>query len=119
MTLFPGTSGGAGRLRTLLAAEGIVEVPGCFDALSARVIERAGFSAAFLGGFSVAAARVGLPDVGLLSYGEMVDQARSVCAATPLPVMGDGDTGYGNAINAERTLIGCAQAGLACVMIGE
>jgi 2-methylisocitrate lyase-like PEP mutase family enzyme len=119
MTLFPGTSGGAGRLRTLLAAEGIVEVPGCFDALSARVIERAGFSAAFLGGFSVAAARVGLPDVGLLSYGEMVDQARSVCAATPLPVMGDGDTGYGNAINAERTLIGCAQAGLACVMIED
>jgi 2-methylisocitrate lyase-like PEP mutase family enzyme len=54
-----------------------------------------------------------------LSYGEMVDQARSVCAATSLPVMGDGDTGYGNAINAERTLIGCAQAGLACVMIGE
>ena len=119
MKLFPETRGGADRLRSLLGADEILEVPGCFDALSARVIERAGFSAAFLGGFSVAAARLGLPDVGLLSYGEMIDQARNVCAATSLPVMGDADTGYGNAINAERTLLGCAQAGLACLMIED
>jgi 2-methylisocitrate lyase-like PEP mutase family enzyme len=83
------------------------------------VLEQAGHSAVFLGGFSVAAARLGLPDVGLLSYGEMIDQARNVCAATSLPVMGDADTGYGNAINAERALLGCAQAGLACVMIED
>jgi 2-methylisocitrate lyase-like PEP mutase family enzyme len=97
----------------------IVQVPGCFDALSARVLERAGYSAAFLGGFSVAASRLGLPDVGLLSYGEMIDQARNVCAATSLPVMGDADTGYGNAVNAERSLLGCDQAGLACMMIED
>ncbi len=119
MTLFPTARGGADRLRSLLAADELLEVPGCFDALSARIIERAGFRAAFLGGFSVAATRLGLPDVGLMSYGETIDQARDVCAATSLPVMGDADTGYGNAVNAERTLLGCAQAGLACLMIED
>lgn len=117
--LFPDSSGGAGRLRGLLGEEKILEVPGCFDALSARVVERAGFPAAFLGGFSVAASRLGLPDVGLLSYGEMIDQATNVCAATSLPVMGDADTGYGNGLNAERTLLGCVRAGLACLMIED
>ncbi len=119
MTLFPNRSAGAQRLRTLMEEESVVQAPGCFDALSARVLETAGFQAGFLGGFSVAAARLGLPDVGLLSYGEMLDQARSVCAASSLPMIGDADTGYGNAINAERTLLGYAQAGLACVMIED
>jgi 2-methylisocitrate lyase-like PEP mutase family enzyme len=119
MDLFPRREGGASRLRALLDGDGIVQVPGCYDALTARVLEEAGFRAMFLGGFSVAAARLGLPDVGLLSYGEMIDQARNVCAATALPVLGDADTGYGNAINAERTLTGAAQAGLACVMIED
>lgn len=119
MSLFPDGAGGAVRLRTLFASGSVLQVPGCFDALSARVLEAAGFRAAFLGGFSVAAARLGLPDVGLMSYGEMLDQARSVCAATSLPMIGDADTGYGNAINAERTLLGCARAGLACVMIED
>ena len=119
MKLFGDARQGASQLRSLLDAESIVQVPGCFDALSARVLEQAGYPAAFLGGFSVAAARLGLPDVGLMSYGEMIDQARNVCAATSIPVMGDADTGYGNAMNAERALLGCAQAGLACVMIED
>jgi len=119
MSLFANRNRSADRLRSLLDEEQIVRVPGCFDALSARVLESTGYSAAFLGGFSVAASRLGLPDVGLLSYGEMIDQARNVCAATSLPIMGDADTGYGNAVNAERTLLGCAQAGLACMMIED
>jgi len=119
MSLFANHERGVDRLRSLLDAGRIVQVPGCFDALSVRILERTGYSAAFLGGFSVAASRLGLPDVGLLSYGEMIDQARNVCAATSLPVMGDADTGYGNAINAERALLGCAQAGLACMMIED
>jgi len=119
VTLFANGSGGAARLRALLAEGAPLAAPGCFDALSARVLERAGLRAGFLGGFSVSAARLGLPDVGLLSYGEMLDQARDVCAATSLPIIGDADTGYGNAINAERALLGCARAGLACVMIED
>lgn len=119
MTLFSAPGTGPARLRASLETGELLAVPGCFDALSARVIEAAGYSAAFLGGFSVSAARLGLPDVGLLSYGEMIDQARAVCAATSLPVIGDGDTGYGNPVNAQRTLLGAAQAGLACVMIED
>lgn len=119
MSLFPHNGRSAARLREHLATGPIVQAPGCFDALTARIVEDAGFRAGFLGGFSVSAARIGLPDVGLLSYGEMIDQARSVCAATSLPIIGDADTGYGNAINAERSLLGCAQAGLACMMIED
>jgi 2-methylisocitrate lyase-like PEP mutase family enzyme len=119
MSLFSNPAPAVDRLRSLLEEGPIVQAPGCFDALSARILESAGFSAAFLGGFSVAALRLGLPDVGLLSYGEMLDQARNVCAATSIPVMGDADTGYGNAVNAERALLGCAQAGLACIMIED
>lgn len=117
--MFANPGRAAVRLRERLDAGPILRAPGCFDALSARVLERAGFAAAFLGGFSVSAARLGLPDVGLLSYGEMIDQARDVCAATSLPVIGDADTGYGNPINAERALLGCARAGLACMMIED
>ncbi|HEX9569281.1 MAG TPA: isocitrate lyase/PEP mutase family protein, partial [Rhodospirillales bacterium] len=61
----------------------------------------------------------GLPDTGLISYAEMVDQGRNICSAVSIPVLGDGDTGYGNAINVKRTVRGYAQAGFACVMIED
>ncbi len=109
----------AERLRALLDAPGLVVMPSCFDALSARLIERAGFSAAFMSGFAVAAARLGLPDTGLISYGEMADQGRAICSAVSIPVIGDGDTGYGNALNVRRTVEGYARAGFACIMIED
>jgi 2-methylisocitrate lyase-like PEP mutase family enzyme len=107
------------KLRQLLAGPGALVFPGCFDALTARLIERAGFKAAFMGGFAVSASRIGAPDTGLISYSEMLDQGRDICAAVELPVIGDGDTGYGNAINVQRTVRGYAQAGFACVMIED
>ncbi|XXX78084.1 isocitrate lyase/PEP mutase family protein [Sorangium sp. So ce134] len=106
-------------LRELLATPGLLVMPCCFDALSARLIEQAGFPLTFMSGFAVSAARLGAPDTGLISYGEMVDQARAICAAVSIPVLGDGDTGYGNAMNVKRTVRGYAQAGLACVMIED
>ncbi len=109
----------AEKLRMLLAGPGALVLPGCFDALSARLIERAGFKAAFMGGFAVSASRIGAPDTGLISYSEMLDQGRNICAAVALPVIGDGDTGYGNAVNVQRTVRGYAQAGFACVMIED
>jgi 2-methylisocitrate lyase-like PEP mutase family enzyme len=109
----------ADQLRTLLAAPGIIAMPGCYDAMSAKLIERAGFKGAFMGGFAVSAARIGMPDTGLISYTEMLDQGRNIAAAVSIPVIGDGDTGYGNAINVKRTVNGYAQAGLACVMIED
>ncbi len=107
------------RLRQLLEQPGIHLMPCCFDALSARLIEEAGFQLTFMSGFAVSAARLGLPDTGLISYGEMVDQGRSICTATTLPVIGDGDTGYGNAVNVKRTVQGYIQAGFAGVMIED
>ncbi len=109
----------ASRLKSLLAHSDILVMPCCYDALTAKLIERAGFQLTFMSGFAVSASRLGLPDTGLISYGEMLDQGRSICAATSLPVLGDGDTGYGNAVNTKRTVRGYAQAGFACVMIED
>ena len=109
----------AAHLRQLLAEPGIIAMPGCFDAMSAKLIERAGFRATFMGGFAVSAARIGMPDTGLISYSEMVDQGRSICSAVSIPVIGDGDTGYGNALNVKRTVGGYADAGFAWVMIED
>ncbi len=106
-------------LKALLAEPGLLVMPCCYDALTAKLIEQADFKLTFMSGFAVSAARLGLPDTGLISYGEMVDQGRSICAATTLPVLGDGDTGYGNAVNTKRTVQGYAQAGFACIMIED
>jgi 2-methylisocitrate lyase-like PEP mutase family enzyme len=94
-------------------------MPCCFDALSARLIAEAGFELTFMSGFGVSAARLGAPDTGLISYAEMLEQGRNICAASPIPVIGDGDTGYGNALNVKRTVRGYAQMGFAGVMIED
>ena len=106
-------------LRELLATGGLQVMPCCFDALSARLIERAGFPLTFMSGFAVSAARLGLPDTGLISYGEILDQGRNICDAVSIPVIGDADTGYGNALNVKRTVRGYARAGFACAMIED
>ncbi len=106
-------------LRDLLQQDRCHAMPCCFDALSAKLIQQEGFALTFMSGFAVSAARIGAPDLGLMSYGEVVDQARNVCAATGIPVIGDGDTGYGNAMNVRRTVEGFARAGCAAVMIED
>jgi 2-methylisocitrate lyase-like PEP mutase family enzyme len=94
-------------------------MPCCFDALSASMIEQAGFELTFMSGFAVSATRLAVPDTGLISYGEMLDQGRSICEAVGLPVIGDADTGYGNPLNIQRTVVGYARAGFAAVMIED
>ncbi|WP_137176412.1 oxaloacetate decarboxylase [Roseomonas sp. AR75] len=111
--------GPAARLRAVLAQPDIALIPGCHDALGARLIAQAGLPAVFLSGYAVSAARLGLPDAGLLSYAEMLNAARDVCAATALPVIGDADTGFGSPINVRRTVMGYHQVGVACVMIED
>jgi 2-methylisocitrate lyase-like PEP mutase family enzyme len=106
-------------LRALLATRDLLVMPCCHDALSARLIERGGFPATFMSGFAVSAARLAMPDTGLISFGEMLDQARGICNAVTIPVLGDGDTGYGNALNIKRTVRDYAAAGLACIMIED
>jgi 2-methylisocitrate lyase-like PEP mutase family enzyme len=107
------------RLQALLEKPGIRVMPCCFDALSARLIERAGFELTFMSGFAVAAARLALPDTGLISYGEILDQGRNLVDAISIPVIGDADTGYGNPVNVKRTVQGYARAGFACAMIED
>jgi 2-methylisocitrate lyase-like PEP mutase family enzyme len=109
----------ADQLRRLLSRPGILSFPCCYDALSARLIERAGFEMTFMSGFGVSAVSLGLPDTGLISYGEMLSHGKDICAAVGIPIIGDGDTGYGNAVNAKRTVRGYAQAGFAAVMIED
>lgn len=106
-------------LTDLLSRQQMIIMPCCHDALSARLIERAGFPMTFMSGFAVSATRLGMPDTGLISFGEMLDQARTITQAVSIPVLADGDTGYGNAINIKRTVREYASAGLACIMIED
>lgn len=94
-------------------------MPCCFDALSAKLIEQEGYELTFMSGFAASASRIGAPDLGLMSYGEVVDQARNITEAVRIPLIGDGDTGYGNAMNVRRTVTGFAKAGCASVMIED
>ena len=109
----------ADRLRALLSKGEVLPMPGCFDAISASLVGEAGFPLAFMSGFCVSASRLGMPDTGMISYAEMLDQGRNLCQAACVPVIGDGDTGYGNAINVKRTVRGYAAAGFAAIMIED
>jgi 2-methylisocitrate lyase-like PEP mutase family enzyme len=101
------------RVRALLEAPGVLLLPGVHDALSAKLAERAGHRAAYVSGSAVAMALLGLPDIGLLSGSEMIDQARRITAAVDIPLIADADTGYGNALNVRRTIGLLEDAGLA------
>lgn len=109
----------ANRLRALIAQGGLIKMPCCFDALSAKLIEQAGFDLTFLSGFGASASRLGAPDTGLMSYGEVLDQARNAMHPLTIPMMADGDTGHGNPMNVMRTVTGFARAGCAAVMIED
>ena len=87
--------------------------------MSARLIEEAGFEIGFMSGFAVSGSRLGMPDAGLISYGELVDQGANICRAVRIPMIGDGDTGFGSAQNVKRTVQGYARAGFACIMLED
>jgi carboxyvinyl-carboxyphosphonate phosphorylmutase len=109
----------ARRLREVLAAPEPLVAPGAYDALSARLVEQAGFDAIYMTGFGTTASLIGRPDVGLLSATEMIDNARRIAAAVDVPVIADADTGYGNAINVVRTVQAYEQAGVAGVHLED
>jgi carboxyvinyl-carboxyphosphonate phosphorylmutase len=111
--LLSGPTSPRARLRELLAGPGPLVAPGAYDALSARLVEQAGFDVVYMTGFGTTASLIGRPDVGLLSAAEMVDNARRIAAAVDVPVIADADTGYGNAVNVLRTIREYEQAGVA------
>lgn len=114
-----GRSSGPRRLRELLTGAAPVVAPGAYDALSARLVEEAGFPAVYLTGFGSAASLLGRPDIGLLTGTEMVDQARRIAAAVDVPVVADADTGYGNPINVIRTVREFERAGVAGIHLED
>jgi 2-methylisocitrate lyase-like PEP mutase family enzyme len=106
------------RLRQLLTAAPLL-VPGCYDALSARVLERAGFPAVYMTGYGTSLALLGLPDAGLATMTEMHLNARYIANAVGVPVIADADNGYGNAINVMRTVREYIQTGVAGIHIED
>ena len=106
-------------LRTLLAAGRLAAVPGAWNALSARLVEEAGFPAVYMTGSGVATTLLGKPDVGLLTMGEMTTMAHYLAEAASIPVISDADTGYGNAINVIRTVQEFEAAGVAAIHLED
>lgn len=109
----------AARLRALLAGPGLVQAPGCFDAFTGKLVEQAGFPAAYMTGFGTSASVLGLPDTGLISFAEMATHAGNIAAALRIPLIADADTGYGNAINVWRTTRAYARAGVAAIQLED
>ncbi len=107
------------RLRQLLARPGCVMAPGAADAFMARLIAREGFEAVYMTGFGTSLTRLGMPDIGLLTASEMIDNAGRIVDASGLPVIADADTGYGNAINVRRTVKDFEKAGVAAIHLED
>ena len=107
------------RLRQMLDEPEIIVLPGAYDALTARLAERAGFNACFTTGFGFAATVLGVPDYGLLTMSETIDRVRHVVQALSVPLVADMDTGYGNALNVVRTVRECVALGVAGIILED
>ena len=114
-----GKTKGSKRLKDLLRRDKFVLVPGCFNALSARLIEQAGFDAIYISGAGTASNYLGFPDIGLMTMTEILENARNIVNVTALPVICDCDTGFGNAINTIRTVRAFEAAGLAGIQVED
>ncbi len=106
-------------LRRLIERKRILVAPGCYNALTAKIIERAGFEVAYLSGYGISVSLLGMPDVGLATMTEVHTIARYVANAVSIPVIADSDTGYGNAINVMRTVKEYIQTGVAGIHIED
>jgi 2-methylisocitrate lyase-like PEP mutase family enzyme len=107
------------RLRQLLARPGVIMAPGVADALNAKLVARHGFEAIYMTGAGTSAVRLGMPDVGLLTMSEMVDNAGRIADSSGLPLIADADNGYGGVLNVRRTIQAYERAGVAAVHIED
>jgi 2-methylisocitrate lyase-like PEP mutase family enzyme len=116
----PTTANGKRRLfRKLMTDAKILVLPGVFDGYSTRLVDKAGFPAAFITGAGLAEAYMGWPDLGIMGFRENIEACRYVAGCTDMALISDGDTGYGNAVNVHFTVRGFEDAGLAGVMIED
>lgn len=107
------------KLRHMLNEKGLIVAPGAYDALSARIIEKEGFKAVYVGGAAMEASMLGKPDAGFLTMTESVGRASSVAAAVSVPVIADAEDGFGNPLNVMRTVAEYCKAGIAAVHIED
>jgi len=107
------------RLRKLLNARETLVVPGCYNALSAKILEKTGFPAVYMTGYGTSLSLLGMPDAGLATMTEMQLNARYIANAVDLPVIADADNGYGNAINVIRTVKEYIQTGVAAIHLED
>lgn len=107
------------RLKELILDKKVLVMPGAYDALSAIIIEKSGFQAVQCSGYGIAASVLGKPDVGILTMSEMLNQTRYICNAVNIPVMADGDTGFGNAVNVYYTIKNFEAAGAAGINLED
>src|ERR1700692_2882871 len=116
----PGPESSPGkRLRALINARDILVLPGVFDGFSTRLVEKLGYTAAFITGSGVSESRLGQPDVGLMGLEENVAAARAIAACSNLFLLADADTGYGNPINVQHTVRAFERAGVAGLMLED
>ena len=104
--------------KQFLKRDKLLVAPGCFDGLSARLVEEAGFEAAYFSGGAVARS-MGLPDIGLVTMSEVIERDAQVVSAVKIPVIADADTGYGNAINLVRTVREYERVGVTAIHIED
>jgi methylisocitrate lyase len=107
------------RLKNLLIPGKPLICPGAYDALSARIIEKVGFKGIQVSGFGIAGSMLGLPDIAILSHTQMIDATRNICRSVEIPVMADGDTGFGNAVNVYHTVRMFEDAGAAGINLED
>jgi 2,3-dimethylmalate lyase len=107
------------KLRELIHATEILQMPCCHDCLSAKVLEQAGFKAIAAAGYGLAGSLLGMPDIGVLTASEMITQYKNICSAVDLPVFVDIDTGFGDVNNVIRTVKDCQKAGAAGLLIED
>lgn len=106
-------------LQPLLAHHDLILAPGAYTALTAKLVEAAGFRCVYMSGYCTAASTVGLPDLGLLTFTEMLNNVRALADAVDIPLIADGDTGYGNPLNVARTVREYETAGAAALHIED
>ena len=106
-------------LKDLIADGSFISAPGVFDPLSARVAEQSGANALYMTGYGVSASLLGKPDAGLVSYREMVDRVRAICEVTTVPLIADGDTGFGGLANVRQAVRGYENAGASAIQIED
>ncbi len=107
------------RLRGLLAGPSLLLAPGAFDCVGARLVEAAGFPALYVTGAGISMSALGAPDVGALSFGEILDRVRRICDVVSIPVIADGDTGFGGPLNVIRTVREFERAGVSAIQIED